>query len=621
MEMGVRVVTRGAAPLSTALWFAQLLITFMFASGFISYYRRLWHTAFVMLKDKPGWQWVLRILMMVAAIGIGTGLHMVGWRVFTNASGLMFHNMGLFVLTFILLDQNITIGEYGFRVLGILDVWIMHHMAYYARPQFMVSLVGAALGLMILWYWRDQIRYHVWRHIAVYLYLGVCFWTLLPPHSAGLVITPTIIVQGLSMYLVMVVVTAMTLARDHQLDVQNASNAQLAQYDSLTNAKSVSIYRRDVTHLFQEAHENGHRLTVAAIDIDHFKQINDHYGHLVGDDVLIGVARAIDTELRRHAGQHALYRTGGEEFNILFVDADPEAVRTIVTAVWRAVQARQFAAGEYTIKTTLSIGVAEVVAGDEQFDDVYARADASLYQSKHNGRNAITFGDHTVNAGTHQHVMATRTLISQSVLDARDNRAVVAQEVLVARYEYDHDRWNFPVQFTLPIDVQLNYIKELLAVGESQKIMLHLTALQFANAETPARLQAFIAEQPQTPTLVVEIDREIAPEVLQANAPRYRSLGIALALINLDASNPLAGLEAYLPAVDILKVACGGLKKRYPSGLLDRSLRDRLVQRYDIQFVVTGIENSVDAEFATKVMRARYLQGYYFDRPELPRLT
>jgi GGDEF domain-containing protein len=118
-------------------------------------------------------------------------------------------------------------------------------------------------------------------------------------------VTPAIIVQGLSMYFVMVVVTAITLSRDHKLDVQNAVNAQLAQYDSLTNAKSASIYRRDVTHFFQEAHEEGHHLTVAAIDIDHFKQINDHYGHLVGDDVLIGVARSIDTELSRHQGRHS----------------------------------------------------------------------------------------------------------------------------------------------------------------------------------------------------------------------------------------------------------------------------------------------------------------------------
>ncbi len=173
-------------------------------------------------------QWVMRIAMMVGAIGIGTGLHMVGWLVFTNASGLMFHNMGLFVLTFILLDQNINLGEYGIRVLGIADVLLMHHMGYYDRPQFTIALIGMAIGLVVFRVWRSQIRYHVVRHTLAYLYLGVCFWTLLPPHSAGLVITPMIVWQGLSMYLVMVIVTAFTLAHDHQVDLQNAANAQLA---------------------------------------------------------------------------------------------------------------------------------------------------------------------------------------------------------------------------------------------------------------------------------------------------------------------------------------------------------------------------------------------------------
>lgn len=621
MDMSTHVVTRGTAPLSLSVWFAQLLITFMFASGFISYYRRFWQFAFLKLKDKPAMQWVMRIGMMVAAIGIGTGLHMVGWLVFTNASGLMFHNMGLFVLTFILLDQNINLGEYGIRVLGILDVWLMHHMGYYDRPQFTISLIGLVIGVVILWVWRDQIRYHVARHIVAYLYLGVCFWALLPPHSAGLVITPMIIAQGLSMYLVMVVVTAFTLAHDHQVDLQNAANAQMAQYDSLTNAKSASIYRRDVTHFFQQARDKGQHLTVAAIDIDHFKQINDHYGHLAGDEVLIGVARTIADELQRHVGQHSLYRTGGEEFNIVFINATLDAVQEIVLAVWKTVQAQQFIAGNYAIKTTLSIGVAELKAGDQRFDDVFARADASLYQSKHNGRNAITIGDHTLNSNVQHHVMATRTLISQNVIDADNNQAVVAQEVLVARYEYDHDRWNFPTEFVLPIDVQLNYIKQLLAAGESQQVMLHLTPLQFENAETPTRLAAFIEQQPVSPNLVVEVDHKIDAQLLRQQAPRYHKRGMSIALNNLDTSLSPEALAPYLEVVDLLKVSCASLQKRYPHGILDQEEAQWHKHARQYGLIVTGIENSVDADFAIKVMHAQYLQGYYFDRPELPRLA
>jgi hypothetical protein len=62
---------------------------------------------------------LIRVVVALVAIGIGTGLHMVGWLVFTNATGLMFHNMGLFVLTFILLDEHVTWWEYGIRVCSV----------------------------------------------------------------------------------------------------------------------------------------------------------------------------------------------------------------------------------------------------------------------------------------------------------------------------------------------------------------------------------------------------------------------------------------------------------------------------------------------------------------------
>lgn len=624
MDPGDDVATLGTAPLDAPLWFAQLLITFMFATGFISYYRRIWQVANNWFKDKPAYKWLIRVVVALVAIGIGTALHMVGWLVFTNATGLMFHNMGLFGLTFILLDEHVTWWEYAIRVAGVADVWLMHHMGYFDRPQFVISAIGALIGLGVLWFWRNHIRYRVWRHIGAYMFLGISFWTLLPPHSAGLTVTPAIIIQGLSMYFVMVVVTAITLSRDHKLDVQNAVNAQLAQYDSLTNAKSASIYRRDVTHFFQEAHEEGHHLTVAAIDIDQFKQINDHYGHLVGDDVLIGVARSIDTELSQHQGRHSLYRTGGEEFSIVFVDATLDAVREIVTAVWQTVQKKPFDAGEYTVKTTLSIGVAELHQEDHSFDDVFARADASLYQSKHNGRNAITIGDVTLNSDVKHHVMATRTLISQAVLDATvEGTPIQAQEVLLARYEYDHDRWNFPTDFVIPIDVQLNYIRELLATGTTHRVMLHLSELQFVNPETPARLTAFIDGEPMKVLLMVEVDHNIQVTALAENAARYQQVGIEVGLINLDARKSLSVLRPRLPYVNLIKLSCASVRDRYPDGLSDPELQtwEKAIRPNHLKLVINGIENSQDAAFVREKLHVQYLQGYYYDRPELPRLA
>lgn len=624
MNAAPHVATLGTGPLTGSVWFAQLVISFMFAAGFITYYRQIWRYVLSLHKDKPVITWVARIVIVLAAIGVGTALHMVGWLVFTNASGLMFHNMGLFVLTFILLDEHTTWWEFLIRVAGIADVWEMHHMGYFARPEFAISVIGAALGMFVLWRWRVQIRYRIWRHFLAFLYLGSCFWLLLPPHSAGLTITPVIIMQALVMYLVMVMVTAIQLAHDHRIDLQNAANAQMAQYDQLTNAKSASIYRRDVTRFFKEAHDDGHHLTVAAIDIDHFKQINDHYGHLVGDDVLIGVASTIDHALRANPGTHSLYRTGGEEFSIVFLDQSLHAVQAIVTAVWEAVQQQRFDAGDYSVRTTLSIGVAELMPGDTRFDDVYARADASLYQSKHNGRNAITINDRTINKRVDHHVMATRTLISQNVLTSTDLQAPpIAQEVLLARYEYGHDRWNFPKVFVIPLAVQLNYITDLLDAGGCPRIMMHLTERQFAGQATLDILKDYCAKHAELVNLQVELDFHCSTLQLAAWAPRYHAAGIEVGMINVDGQQPLMAFAERLPYLNAMKISCDVMRKLYPNGFTPADIANwqRYVGRLPVRFVVSGIENSVDAEFAVKVLKAPYLQGYYFDRPELPRLA
>ncbi len=624
MNATTHVATLGTGPLSGSVWFAQLVISFMFAAGFITYYRQIWRYVLSLQKDKPVIAWVARVVIVLVAIGIGTALHMVGWLVFTNASGLMFHNMGLFVLTFILLDGHTTWWEFLIRVVGVANVWEMHHMGYFDRPEFAISVIGALIGIFVLRHWRDQIRYQVVRHVLAFLYLGSCFWLLLPPHSAGLTITPIITVQALAMYLVMVIVTAIQLAHDHRIDLQNAANAQMAQYDQLTNAKSASIYRRDVTRFFKEAHDGGHHLTVAAIDIDHFKQINDHYGHLVGDDVLIGVASTIDHALRANPGTHSLYRTGGEEFSIVFLDESLHAVQEIVTAVWRAVQQQQFDAGEYSVRTTLSIGVAELQPGDTRFDDVYARADASLYQSKHNGRNAITINDRTINKHANHHVMATRTLISQNVLVTQDlNAAPIAQEVLLARYEYGHDRWNFPTVFVIPLAVQLNYISDLLAAGGCPRIMMHLTQRQFAAQETLDILKQYWARHPELIDLQVELDFHCDVLQLAAWAPRYHAAGLSVGMINVDGKQPMSAFNTRLQYLDVFKINCDVMRQRYPQGFTaaDEANWRHYSPNAQVKFIVSGIENSVDAEFAMKVIKAPYLQGYYFDRPELPRLA
>lgn len=132
---------------------------------------------------------------------------------------------------------------------------------------------------------------------------------------------------------------------------------------------------------------SGDRVSVALIDIDHFKRINDTWGHQAGDKVLRGFAERLRSQLR---AVDVAGRYGGEEFLIVFNQAGAEAA-TEAAERCRAAMARDpfvLASSGETLAVTLSAGVAEARIGDD-VEDVLARADTALYEAKSSGRNQV----------------------------------------------------------------------------------------------------------------------------------------------------------------------------------------------------------------------------------------
>lgn len=132
---------------------------------------------------------------------------------------------------------------------------------------------------------------------------------------------------------------------------------------------------------------SGEPVSVALIDIDHFKRINDSWGHQAGDRVLKGFAERMGRELRAIdiAGRY-----GGEEFLIIFTDATASSALEAAERT-RAAMAREpfvLTSGAESFSVTLSAGVAEAAPGDD-VEDVLARADSALYEAKASGRNQV----------------------------------------------------------------------------------------------------------------------------------------------------------------------------------------------------------------------------------------
>lgn len=163
---------------------------------------------------------------------------------------------------------------------------------------------------------------------------------------------------------------------------------ELALKDGLT-----SIYnRRYLTHKFEEmaeqAQKDGGKLAVLMMDIDKFKRVNDTYGHLIGDKVLILTA-AVANEVAE-ACQGFVGRFGGEEFVVVLPEYTLEDAKKVGEELHRKIGETNYQDEEVTVEFTVSMGISEYPETCDEAGQLIARADVAMYYSKSHGRNCIT---------------------------------------------------------------------------------------------------------------------------------------------------------------------------------------------------------------------------------------
>jgi len=164
-----------------------------------------------------------------------------------------------------------------------------------------------------------------------------------------------------------------------------------AMHDGLTGVLNRSAIMELLEAELSKARRKNHGVAVIMADIDHFKSVNDTYGHLGGDAVLREVATRIKTTLR---GYDHLGRYGGEEFLVFLSDADEKVALEVAERIRTAVDAVEVVHEDNTIRTSLSQGVA-LFNGTEEANQVIARADAALYTAKEEGRNCVRLAAET----------------------------------------------------------------------------------------------------------------------------------------------------------------------------------------------------------------------------------
>jgi diguanylate cyclase (GGDEF)-like protein len=171
--------------------------------------------------------------------------------------------------------------------------------------------------------------------------------------------------------------------RNAELDGLNQKLRILAIHDQLTGLYNRRFIEDQLERQRELFVRHGNPCSIVLFDIDHFKQVNDSYGHAVGDDVLVAFSRRVEGLLRQG---DTLGRYGGEEFMLVLPMTDLNAALHLAERVRNAMAASPVVGGSEPVTVTASFGVARIERGDT-VDSWLLRADQALYRAKEQGRN------------------------------------------------------------------------------------------------------------------------------------------------------------------------------------------------------------------------------------------
>jgi diguanylate cyclase (GGDEF)-like protein len=179
------------------------------------------------------------------------------------------------------------------------------------------------------------------------------------------------------------------VARTSALDVQNIRLHRVAVTDVLTGAFNREFLGQRLPLEIDRAATADQPLSIAMLDVDHFKAVNDRYGHDVGDEVLAEVAVRLRAAIR---GDDLLVRFGGEEFLVVLPRAEAQRAWEVAERMRTRLASSRFEVGPTTLDIAASVGVAQLrVDGGrpETSQELIRRADAALYSAKARGRNRV----------------------------------------------------------------------------------------------------------------------------------------------------------------------------------------------------------------------------------------
>lgn len=244
---------------------------------------------------------------------------------------------------------------------------------------FLIGMAGSALSVY------SAIRYFAISTIAIILW-PITVWFFLQGETLTVMMAATTSIFLLSAHRATRILSN-TLHRSftltHKLRNAKETAERLARTDTLTNINNRRAFTELASLQIQYCRRHQHPVSLLVLDADHFKRINDSYGHASGDLALQHLSRILKKTVR---SSDICGRIGGEEFAILLSNSDLTAAASVAENLLRSIAKQPVKTPDHVFSITVSIGVA---SGDENLERLLINADNAMYQAKNAGRNQV----------------------------------------------------------------------------------------------------------------------------------------------------------------------------------------------------------------------------------------
>ncbi len=425
-----------------------------------------------------------------------------------------------------------------------------------------------------------------------------------------------------------------------ELKRKEAQLIHLAHHDPLTGLPNRALFNDRIAVALSQAQRSGTKLAVCYLDLDGFKPINDHWGHAVGDQLLIEISRRLESSLR---GGDTIARLGGDEFVLLLTNLVDFAECETVLARLRATVAQPVVIEGHALSVTASIGVTLYPDDAADADTLLRHADQALYNAKEAGRNRHQLFDHQKDAiargrrAFFDEVEAALArdefvLFYQPKVNMREGRMIGVEALL--RWQHPQRGLISPGEF-LPqlegselelrldewvIETALTQIARWQSEGLAIAVAVNIAPAHLARADFIARLSELLARHPDTPAQRLEIevlesaalaDIEHTAEVLAA----CRRLGVRVALDDFGTGYASLAYLKHLP-VDLVKIDKGFVRGALtnPNDLAIVEAVIGLAEAFHLEVLAEGVETIAHGETLIR-LGCLLGQGYAIGRP------